>query len=40
MTSLSNGGEDAWMGKVSINVPIWFVKLNAQVKEKEAQLEA
>jgi len=39
-TSLSNDGEDAWIGKVSINVPIWFGKLNAQVKEKEAQLEA
>jgi len=39
-TSLSNDGEDAWMGKVSINVPIWFGKLNAQVKEKEANLEA
>jgi len=39
-TSLSNDGEDAWLGKVSINVPIWFGKLNAQVKEKEAQLEA
>jgi len=39
-TSLSNDGEDAWIGKVSINVPIWFGKLNAQVKEKEALLEA
>ncbi len=23
-TSLSNDGEDVWLGKVSINVPIWF----------------
>lgn len=39
-TSLSNDGEDAWMGTVSVNVPIWFGKLRAQVKEKEASLEA
>jgi len=39
-TSLSNDGDDAWLGKVSVNVPIWFGKLNAQVKEKEAKLEA
>jgi cobalt-zinc-cadmium efflux system outer membrane protein len=39
-TSLSNDGEDAWMGKVSVNVPIWFGKLKAQVKEKEAALQA
>jgi len=39
-TTLSNDGEDVWMSKVSINVPIWFGKLNAQVREKEAQLEA
>ena len=39
-TSLSNDGDDAWLGKVSINVPIWFGKLNAQIKENEAQLEA
>jgi len=39
-TSLSNDGDDVWLGKVSINVPIWFGKLNAQVKENEAQLEA
>jgi len=39
-TTLSNDGDDAWLGKVSVNVPIWFGKINAQVKEKEAQLEA
>lgn len=39
-TTSIDDGQDAWMGKVSINVPIWFGKLNAQVKEKEAQLEA
>ena len=39
-TNLTNDGEDAWMGKVSVNVPIWFGKLKAQVKEKESTLEA
>lgn len=39
-TILPNDGDDAWMGKVAINVPIWFGKLNAQVKEKKARLES
>ncbi len=39
-TIRSNDGDDAWMGKVAINVPIWFGKLNAQVKEKKARLES
>jgi len=39
-TTLGNDGQDVWMLKASINVPIWFWKLNAQVKEKEALLEA
>lgn len=39
-TIQSNDGDDAWMGKVAINVPIWFGKLNAQVKEKKARLES
>lgn len=39
-TSAANDGRDAWMGKVSVNVPIWFGKLNSQVKEKEASLLA
>ncbi|MBU4342707.1 MAG: TolC family protein [Candidatus Omnitrophica bacterium] len=39
-TTQPNDGDDAWMGKVAINVPIWFGKLNAQVKEKKALLES
>ncbi len=39
-TALSNDGDDAWMGMVSVNVPIWFGKLKAQVKEKEEALFA
>jgi len=35
-----NDGQDAWMGMVSVNVPIWFGKLSAQVKEREAQFQA
>jgi len=32
-----NDGQDAWMGMVSVNVPIWFGKLRSQVREKQAQ---
>lgn len=39
-TTQPNDGDDAWMGKVSLNVPIWFGKLNAQLKEKKARLES
>ncbi len=39
-TTNANDGDDAWMGKVAINVPIWFGKLNAQLKEKKALLES
>jgi len=39
-TASPNDGQDAWMGMVAVNVPIWFGKLNAQVKEKEAALQA
>jgi len=39
-TTMPNDGQDAWMGSVAINIPIWFDKLNAQTKEKKAQLEA
>ena len=38
-TSMPNDGEDAWMGRMAINVPIWFGKLAAQLKEKRADLE-
>jgi outer membrane protein TolC len=39
-TTHPSDGEDAWMGKVAINIPIWFHRLNAQLNEKKAQLEA
>jgi outer membrane protein TolC len=39
-TTVSNDGQDAWMGTVAINIPIWFDRLNAQLKEKKANLEA
>lgn len=39
-TTMPNDGQDAWMGVVAVNVPIWFDKLNAQVGEKEAELQA
>lgn len=39
-TTMPNDGQDAWMGSVAVNIPIWFDKLNAQNKEKKALLEA
>ena len=39
-TTMENDGEDAWMGKVAVNVPLWFDRLGAQLKEKDAKLEA
>lgn len=39
-TTMPNDGQDAWMGSVAVNIPIWFDKLNAQTKEKKALLEA
>jgi outer membrane protein TolC len=39
-TSLPRDGEDAWMGMVTINVPIWFDRLSAQLREKKQNLEA
>jgi len=39
-TTASNDGQDAWTGKVAINIPIWFDKLGAQLKEKKASLQA
>ena len=39
-TTQSNDGQDAWMGMVVINIPIWFDKLAAQLKEKRTDLEA
>lgn len=39
-TTTPNDGQDAWMGTVAVNIPIWFDKLSAQTKEKKAQLEA
>ncbi|NQU73498.1 MAG: TolC family protein [Candidatus Omnitrophica bacterium] len=39
-TSSTDDGQDAWTGTVAVNVPIWFDKLGAQLKEKKAALEA
>lgn len=39
-TTAPNDGEDAWMGTIGVSLPIWFDKLSAQVKEKEAVLES
>ena len=39
-TTRPDDGKDAWVGMVSFNIPIWYGKLNAQLKEKKAKLEA
>lgn len=39
-TTMPNDGQDAWMGTIAVNVPIWFGKLSAQLNEKKALLEA
>lgn len=39
-TSRPDDGQDAWWGTVSINLPIWFGKLSAEVKEKKETLAA
>lgn len=39
-TTASNDGDDAWMSTIKVNVPIWFDRLGAQLKEKRANLEA
>jgi outer membrane protein TolC len=39
-TISANDGQDAYMGTVAINVPLWVDKLQAQVKEKKELLNA
>lgn len=39
-TNAVDDGQDAWMGMISVNVPIWFGKLSAKVKEKQEVLKA
>lgn len=35
-----NGRKDPWMVMVSVNVPLWFGRVNAEIKESRASLEA
>ena len=39
-TTAFNDGQDSWMGKVAINVPIWRGRIKASVKEAENNLSA
>lgn len=39
-TRQADDGQDAWLGTVAINLPIWFGKLSSQVKEKKELLSA
>ncbi|MFH2138661.1 MAG: TolC family protein [Candidatus Omnitrophota bacterium] len=39
-TTMPNDGEDAWIGTVSVNIPLWNDKIAAERKEKKALLNA
>lgn len=39
-TTSIDDGKDAWVGKISVNVPIWFGKIDSGIKEKEEELKA
>ena len=39
-TARADDGKDAWSTKIAVNVPIWFGRLGAQLKEKNASLIA
>jgi len=39
-TTMADDGRDAWMGMISVNVPIWFDRLAAKQKESQANLNA
>lgn len=39
-TNMADDGQDAWMGMLAINVPLWLDRLNAQLREKKAALTA
>ncbi|MFH1305759.1 MAG: TolC family protein [Candidatus Omnitrophota bacterium] len=39
-TAMPNDGQDAWLGSVAVDVPIWFDRLSAQLREKNLALKA
>lgn len=39
-TSSVDDGRDAWMGKISVDVPFWFGKIKSEIKAKEEELKA
>ena len=39
-TNAFNDGQDAWMGKVAVNVPLWRGRINASVNEAKNKLSA
>lgn len=40
LTSFEDRGRDAWMGTISLNLPIWRGKLNAAIRAAEARQRA
>lgn len=39
-TNLSNDGENAWMVGINVTVPVWFWKINSDIKSESQRLEA
>jgi outer membrane protein TolC len=39
-TSLPNDGEDAWMIGASVTLPLWFWKINSDIKSEKSRLES
>lgn len=39
-TNLENDGKDAWMVSLGITLPIWFWKINSDIKSEKSKLES
>ena len=39
-TSMVDDGQNAWLGTVALNFPIWFTRVEAELNEKNAKLTA
>jgi len=39
-TSSVDDGQDAWMGRISVEVPFWFGKIKSEVKARDEELQA
>lgn len=39
-TAAPNDGKDAWIGLVSVNIPLWFGKIKTMIEDKKSALRA